>query len=288
VTGEAKVAEVMMEAAMCYNLRGEVRRGMRRLSAMLFVAASLTAGTRVLPDQTIDVPKTHLLFTKLRFQHSLGVAILHGEIVNQGDKNVTSLRILMTYSDRNGPLAPARGPVYLTVAEAPPNEHLKFNVDVPKDASGRRADADTLSVIFKYDPDPNQGPVLDVDALTALGCPVQMITVNPHHATLSGTEIIFELMISYRNIGGKTIVAEKFGANFFDVTRDGQRSAWNYTSSDVIRPGGLGVGHWDDRVYIDELGETLKAEAWPIKLLFSDGSAWQDDGKEKCKFPTIK
>jgi hypothetical protein len=274
--------------AACYKVHEGGYLDVWRLNAFLLAVASLTAGTRDLPDQTIEVPKTRVLFTKLKFQHGMGVWILHGEIVNQGTKDVTGLRFVVVYSDRNGVFTPARGPAHVTADDAPPNAHLKFTIDVAKDASGRRIDADTLSLVFKYDPDPNRISPLDVDSLVALGCPVQMLKVDPV-AVIFGTPDPwgFEMKITYRNISAKTIVAEKFGASFFDVTRDGERSAWDYTSAIAVAPNAVASSHWGDGIYVNELGLRLKAEAWPIKLIFSDGTAWQDDGKQKCKSAAI-
>lgn len=161
---------------------------------------------------------------------------------------------------------------------------LKFRLVIPKDTAGNSLDVGTAVLAFSFAPNPNGIHVLDRETLTSLGCPVQITQTDPLANVFGTTDPWgWEVRILYRNITDKVIVAEKFGVNYLDVTRDGHRSAWDYTASVILQPDGAASSHWGDGVYVNELGMNLKAEAWPIRILFSDDSVWQDDGSGKCK-----
>jgi hypothetical protein len=114
-------------------------------------------------------------------------------------------------------------------------------------------------------------------------CPLEITKVDPRSYPFGTTGPCCQLQIKFRNTGNKTIVAAKFGADFLDATNDRHESAWNYTSDDVVRPGEKKGPHWEDIVYFEEFGYSIKAEAWLQKALFSDGTSWQDDGSKSCK-----
>ena len=115
-------------------------------------------------------------------------------------------------------------------------------------------------------------------------CPIEITKVDPRSYPFGTTGPCCQLQIKFRNSGDKTIVATKFGADFLDATNDRHDSAWNYTSDDVVRPGEKKGPHWDDIVYFEEYGYGIKAEAWLVKALFSDGTSWEDDGSKACKY----
>lgn len=115
-------------------------------------------------------------------------------------------------------------------------------------------------------------------------CPIEITKVDPRSYPFGTTGPCCQLQIKFRNSGEKTIVATKFGADFLDATNDRHNSAWNYTSDDVVRPGEKKGPHWDDIVYFEEYGYGIKAEAWLVKALFSDGTSWEDDGSKACKY----
>ena len=123
-----------------------------------------------------------------------------------------------------------------------------------------------------------------VQTASAGSCPIEILKVDPH-AIVFGTSDPWgwELKVKYRNVGQKEIVAEKFGADFFDVTHDRKHSAWDYTAGERLKPGEVKAPHWNDGVYVNELGLRLNAEAWPIKLVFADGTSWQNDDSHQCK-----
>lgn len=114
-------------------------------------------------------------------------------------------------------------------------------------------------------------------------CPIEITKVDPRSYPFGTTGPCCQLQIKFRNSSDKTIVATKFGAGFLDATNDRHDSAWNYTSNDVVRPGEKKGPHWDDIVYFEEYGYGIKAEAWLVKVLFSDGTSWEDDGSKSCK-----
>jgi hypothetical protein len=116
------------------------------------------------------------------------------------------------------------------------------------------------------------------------GCPIEILEVNPHaFVTTDEDPWGWALKIKYRNVSGKEIVAEKFGANFFNALHDKKQSAWNYTSDQRIKPGETKSPNWGDGVYVNEMGMRIGVEVWPIKLMFADETFWEDDGSAKCK-----
>jgi hypothetical protein len=114
-------------------------------------------------------------------------------------------------------------------------------------------------------------------------CPIELLKVDPRAYPFGTLGPCCELQIKYRNTSGKTIVGTKFSAAFFDATNDRHESAWSYTADDVVQPGEKKGPHWSDSVYFDEIGYGIRAEAWLVKVRYSDGTTWEDDGSRACK-----
>ena len=118
----------------------------------------------------------------------------------------------------------------------------------------------------------------------AAECPIQITKVDPIAVVFGTTDPWgWELKVSYKNTGSKTIVAAKFGADFIDATGDRRRSAWDYTTTTTVKPNQEKSGHWPDGVYVSEIGMKVQVSVWLEKAAFSDGSRWEDDGSKSCR-----
>lgn len=119
------------------------------------------------------------------------------------------------------------------------------------------------------------------DSLSTAPCPIIILGLSPRRGgVILGEE---HLLIEYKNVAQRDIAAVKFGANFIDALGDPHSSAWDYTSDQKLKPGQKKIAYWSDQVYVNELGEKLRVEAWPERVRFGDGEIWQDDGSKNCK-----
>jgi hypothetical protein len=89
------------------------------------------------------------------------------------------------------------------------------------------------------------------------------------------------MFLELANTTEKKIVGAKFDVQYVDSVGDVHESVFHYTSTDTVKPNKKHryswlAEHWDVQ---DSNGGTI---AWIHKLLFDDGSTWEDHGVRTC------
>lgn len=125
-------------------------------------------------------------------------------------------------------------------------------------------------------------PILGVLLLSlpasAQSCPITVEKINPRTPIGLGAEDPwgYFLYVRYTNNSPKAVEAVRFSVAFADIINSGQRSAWDYTDERRVKPGGHKDATWGDGVYTHDLGKQVKATVHLLRVVFSDGSKWED------------
>jgi hypothetical protein len=110
-------------------------------------------------------------------------------------------------------------------------------------------------------------------------CPVQIETI--HTLDMAYGDVHFKA--KWKNVSDKQIVGAKFNATFFDATGDRHDVIEDWTTDQKVKPGQSKSSSWPDGYYIRSYGHHAKVEIWPQKIVFADGTKWEDDGSASCK-----
>lgn len=95
------------------------------------------------------------------------------------------------------------------------------------------------------------------------------------------------LWINMENQQAKKVVGAKFGVQFIDAVGDPHESIFHYTSNDSVKPSKKHMYQWV-LTGTDAQDVSNGASAWVEKLLFEDGSKWEDDGNKRCQWTRPK
>jgi hypothetical protein len=114
---------------------------------------------------------------------------------------------------------------------------------------------------------------------TPSGCPVEILEANPQYHQYTSVAVRTYLQIRFRNVSGKEIRALKFGALFFNDLDEPTASYTSYIDSNPIKADDKRdkTGLWNQ--YSDIVA---KADAYLIKVKFTDGTFWEDNGSYRC------
>ena len=121
-----------------------------------------------------------------------------------------------------------------------------------------------------------------------IGCPIEYTAMLHSHA---GQRSGVWLNTWYTNKTEKTISGSKFGVILYDEVGDPHDYVYSINSAQTVKPGKGGVSKADmPTVQLrDYWGKSLKdplhrvgVQLYAIKILFSDGTAWVDDGTKSC------
>lgn len=118
-------------------------------------------------------------------------------------------------------------------------------------------------------------------------CPVEILDVNPRGAThmlnlgrgLGFVATGSDLTVKWKNISSKEIAGIKFGIAWIDAVGDQHPAHTGFTGEDKVKPGQTKKYQWDIPLNQDE----TRAEGWLTKVLFKDGTVWEDNGTHSCK-----
>jgi hypothetical protein len=87
--------------------------------------------------------------------------------------------------------------------------------------------------------------------------------------------------LQYKNLTDKKIKGAKFDATFYDAVNNPWGVMNTFIDSAQVKVGKTHYIQWSmSRVYNAELQGG--AEVWPVKILFEDGSVWENDASRKC------
>jgi hypothetical protein len=117
--------------------------------------------------------------------------------------------------------------------------------------------------------------LIAVTSLAAQDCPV---TINHYRAT---DDLV---QINWKNVAPKPITSIRFQAYSLTVG-DRQPLATKFDDNlpNAIKPGQSTFGRWTDYE-----SKARTGGAWVEKVVFSDGSQWQDNGSNSCRFERTK
>lgn len=106
-------------------------------------------------------------------------------------------------------------------------------------------------------------------------CPVEVLRVWPY----TGINYDRHTQISYRNTSDKEIRVVKFGLTYLDEASDRHQSHQTWTSDKKLKPGDKKVVRWDN---YENVWRYLHAEAYPVKVIFSDDTVWKPEQEGEC------
>lgn len=111
-------------------------------------------------------------------------------------------------------------------------------------------------------------------------CPIAWDGINPHTRSSSFKTIFVDaLSLRYKNTTDQQITGIKFRVVFTDATGDAHEWSQNLIDTHGARPGKVETREWDT---IGAEAMDAKAQVWPIKVMFKDGTTWEDDGSKQC------
>jgi hypothetical protein len=111
-------------------------------------------------------------------------------------------------------------------------------------------------------------------AASAQECPVKVFSISavPNSTLFS---------IEYKNLTDKKIKGAKFDATFYDATGGVWGVMDTFIDSGQVKVGKTRYIQWRmSRTYDAELRGG--AEVWPVRILFEDGSVWENDASRMC------
>ena len=118
-------------------------------------------------------------------------------------------------------------------------------------------------------------------------CPIQYKSLMHGKDTPKGSYVSF----SYGNTSAKTIASSTFGVVFFDA--EGKRSDNNRTIGNMqeVKPGKGGKVSEETTIEYksgsraDDPQHRNGVQVYIVKLSFTDGTSWIDDGSKSCASP---
>ena len=92
------------------------------------------------------------------------------------------------------------------------------------------------------------------------------------------------LYIHYFNQSTKRIIGIKFGFDMMDAVGDFTPYPEDLTSNDSVKPSKSGSASYN--IYDDSSDDGLRI--YTKKVLFDDGTTWEDDGKMHCSYVDVE
>lgn len=138
--------------------------------------------------------------------------------------------------------------------------------------------------------------VLTMAAALAAQCPVEIrkLTEAPvgsmnkttFAAAIIGNPNVGHVGIYYQNQSDKDVLTVRFGLGYVNTMRELSYVEFVDTQEHRVKPGksfGLlaSTGNWN-------LGDQTKHVAWVEKVMFSDGTFWNDDGSKSCATASLQ
>jgi hypothetical protein len=128
-------------------------------------------------------------------------------------------------------------------------------------------------------------------------CPVSIVNVNPRSAGAALMAEIFTnknreaknhfIAVRYKNDSDKTLAGIKFAANSIDATLDKHLLPETHSGKSGLKPGKEESGSWKN-IWDDDDVDRPQIEVFVVKVLFSDGTTWTDDGSQSCSLTSSK
>jgi hypothetical protein len=119
------------------------------------------------------------------------------------------------------------------------------------------------------------GVLLLTATAVAAECPIAIEKVVPFPRSAG-------FAVRYRNTSDKTVKAAEFHARTFDAVGDPHDVYGKLIDSHPVKPGKLSNGKWDV-VFPFVENSRGGAEAYLQKLIYEDGTKWEDDGSKACR-----
>lgn len=120
--------------------------------------------------------------------------------------------------------------------------------------------------------------------------PVSIVKVNPRSAGAALMAEIFTsknreaknhfIAVRYKNDSDKTLAGIKFAANSIDATLDKHLLPETHSGKSGLKPGKEESGSWKN-IWDDDV-DRPQIEVFVVKVFFSDGTTWTDDGTRSC------
>jgi hypothetical protein len=112
---------------------------------------------------------------------------------------------------------------------------------------------------------------------TNAGCPISIHQSRIMFRVERNAQV---LKIAYRNVSPVYIIGAKFGLELMDSTGDFSPYLTDESDSERVKPNGNSVPTWD---LLTINRESSGYRITVLKVAFSDGTVWQDDGTNKCR-----
>ena len=133
------------------------------------------------------------------------------------------------------------------------------------------------------------GSSISVRAQEAKVCPAEVVRVVPsytQHSFYHCDHIRQCDAVEIRNNSNKKIVGAKIHMVYYDAVGDPKDNGIDYTSDGKLNPNKKSLYVWKTRFLVDDSSQG--ATAWVMKVLFDDGSTWEDDGTKACSAKSRK
>jgi hypothetical protein len=111
-------------------------------------------------------------------------------------------------------------------------------------------------------------------------CPIEITSFKPVQPTVYGsfvTHVLPTVRIAYKNTGEKEISGIKFGITYYNGVGEAHDAFNTLSTGRHVKPGKKSGDSWDG-----EENNPAKATVHLEKVLFADGTTWEDDGSQKC------
>jgi hypothetical protein len=115
-------------------------------------------------------------------------------------------------------------------------------------------------------------------------CPLQITRVMPDYVGFASIPPCRHIRqcdaVEVINKTDKKIVGSKFKMIYLDAVGDPVDTGVDYTSEGKIKVGKKEVFVWNTKFLIND--KSQGAIAWVEKVLYEDGTTWEDTGSRKC------
>jgi hypothetical protein len=124
--------------------------------------------------------------------------------------------------------------------------------------------------------------LLSASALAQQSCPIQ-----PTHYTPFDNGSLSQLYIGWENTANQPTTGIRFGAYYFSVgEKHDLDTVMEYNGAINKNPKRFPKKHFHTWYVFDH--RTQSGGVWVQKVVFADGTVWQDDGSRSCNFERNK
>lgn len=102
-------------------------------------------------------------------------------------------------------------------------------------------------------------------------------------ALAGGPESRTYLVVKYHNETRKRIDGVRFIVQYYNSVHELAYTDQNVTTTRGVKPGKTATFMQADEGYTN--GERMGTTGWVARVAFSDGTFWNDDGTQKCRYP---